>query len=294
MLIISKSLLLIIYYWLFMYVTYCTVCYLLIYTYGSVTLECDRINGWNRVLPCILLKPRIHYRVHMDPPLVPILNQKNPIHAFPSYSPRCILISCHIRMGLPSGILLSDFLFKMLYAFLLFQMRVTCSTRLVFPGLFRRFVIFMKNSCLFTPLKFKSLQVRDSSQVKKIDLHRTWNWKIFAEHLKQVWIQAICVASKWLSGSQFRNGSGRPLLCLPRDRLPLGFQNTDNRLWSVSYMICGQYLSQTASNLQCLAPSDDHVLRSEDTYEILGCVSVVMLKTIIKKWLVKSETEGVG
>jgi len=59
-------------------------------------------------------------------------------------------------------------------------------------------------------------------------------------------------------------------------------------------MICGQYLSQTASNLQCLAPSDDHVLRSEDTYEILGCVSVVMLKTIIKKWLVKSETEGVG
>jgi hypothetical protein len=118
------------------------------------------MNEWSRGLSCILLKPRIHYRVHMGPPLVPILNQKNPIHAFPSCSPRCILISCHIHMGLPSGILLSDFLFKMLYAFLLFQMRVTCSTHLVLRGLIRRSVIFIKkNSCLCTPLNsshFKS------------------------------------------------------------------------------------------------------------------------------------------
>jgi len=59
---------------------------------------------------------KVHYRVHKRPPPVPVLSPINPIHAPQPTSRRSILIlSSHLRLNLPSGLLLSDFPTKALY-----------------------------------------------------------------------------------------------------------------------------------------------------------------------------------
>jgi len=54
--------------------------------------------------PRISRKPKFHYRTHKPPPPVPILGQPNPvhIHTFPSWR-SVLILSVHLRLGLPSG-----------------------------------------------------------------------------------------------------------------------------------------------------------------------------------------------
>jgi hypothetical protein len=55
--------------------------------------------------PSHLRKPKVQYRVHKSPQLVPILSQINPFHTYPSYLGSILILSTHLRLVLPSGLI---------------------------------------------------------------------------------------------------------------------------------------------------------------------------------------------
>jgi hypothetical protein len=75
--------------------------------------------------PNIYLTPKVHFRVHKSPPLVPILSQMNPVHTTSSYLSKFHFnLSSYLHLRLPSGLFPSDYPTKILYAFF-FPMRAT-------------------------------------------------------------------------------------------------------------------------------------------------------------------------
>jgi hypothetical protein len=68
-------------------------------------------------IPCTLWNPKVYYRVHSNPPLIPILSEINPVHTTHSISWRPVLIlSSHLRLGLPADLVPSPFPIKPLYS----------------------------------------------------------------------------------------------------------------------------------------------------------------------------------
>jgi hypothetical protein len=54
---------------------------------------------------CLLWNPQVHYRIHNNPPLVPILSQMHPVHTHPPYFPKTLIIlSSHLSLVKSSGI----------------------------------------------------------------------------------------------------------------------------------------------------------------------------------------------
>jgi hypothetical protein len=70
----------------------------------------------------ILLKPNVQHFFRKSPPLVPILNQMNPLRSAPSYFSKIhSLLSSHVCLGLRSCFFPSGFPTKILYAYLFLQ-----------------------------------------------------------------------------------------------------------------------------------------------------------------------------
>jgi hypothetical protein len=58
-------------------------------------------------IPRILWNPKVHNRIHKSPPPVFILSQIDPVHGPPHPTSRrsILILSSHLRLGLPSGFL---------------------------------------------------------------------------------------------------------------------------------------------------------------------------------------------
>ena len=87
----------------------------------------------------ILWNPNVHYRVHKSSPHIPILNQINLIYApIPLLEDPFLILSSHLRLGLPSGLLPPGIPTKVMYAPLLSPIRATYLAHLILLDLITR------------------------------------------------------------------------------------------------------------------------------------------------------------
>jgi hypothetical protein len=102
----------------------------------SPSWEAARCSA-TKEFPKILRNPKVHYRVHKRPALVPIQSQINPLRTTPSYlSLRFILIvPSYLRLDHCSGLFPSGYPTKILYAFSFYPMRATYPAHLIFLDL---------------------------------------------------------------------------------------------------------------------------------------------------------------
>jgi len=93
-------------------------------------------------IPRISRNPKVLYSTHKRPPPGPILGQPNPVQIPNPTSWRSILLlSNHLRLGLPSGLLHSSFPSKTLYNPLTPPIRATCPAHLTVLGFITRTIL---------------------------------------------------------------------------------------------------------------------------------------------------------
>ena len=103
------------------------VVYILTYsTVQSPSWEANWLAA-SQEIPRILWNPKVHYRIHKPPPPISILGQPiQSINPHPTSWRSILILSTHLLLGLPSGILSSGFPTKTLYTPLSSPIRATC------------------------------------------------------------------------------------------------------------------------------------------------------------------------
>jgi len=96
----------------------------------SPSSEANRFWG-SQEIPHILWNPKVHYRIHKCPPPVPIDRSIQPITVHSASWRPILILSSHLRLGLPNDLFPSDFPTKHLYTPLLSPIRATCPTHLI-------------------------------------------------------------------------------------------------------------------------------------------------------------------
>ena len=101
-----------------------------VYLHVSLFWEANRLAGSQ--IPHILWNRKVHYSTHKCPAPVPVLSQINPARAPHPTSWRSILIlSSHLRLGLPRDLFPSGFLTKALCAAVLSSIHATYPAHLI-------------------------------------------------------------------------------------------------------------------------------------------------------------------
>jgi len=131
---VSKTYNILKFYYLLTYLLTYLRTYLLTYL---LTYSMEQSPSWeanwsaaSQEIPRILWNPKVHHRTHKRTPPVPILSQLHPVHT-PTSRRSIIILSSHLRLGLPSGLLHSGFPTKTLYTPLPSPIRATCLAHLI-------------------------------------------------------------------------------------------------------------------------------------------------------------------
>ena len=83
-------------------------------------------------IPCISWNHKVHHRTQKRHPSVPILSQLHPVpKTLHTYRRSILILSSHLRVGLPNGLFPSGFPTKSLCTPLLFPICSTCPTHLI-------------------------------------------------------------------------------------------------------------------------------------------------------------------
>ena len=104
----------------------------------------DKLTGFaaNQEIPRILWNPKVHYRTHKRPPTVPILSQLHPVPTTPSHSLKIhLILSSHLRLGLPNGLFPSGFPTKTLCTPLPSSIRATYPAHLILLDFITRTIL---------------------------------------------------------------------------------------------------------------------------------------------------------